>query len=89
MKSLLNVFIGVLISGISFSQTIFTNYNDFITELNQLTSSTDNSVQLNTFWDDLIATGNFPFTIDTKVAFLYRGSATTINWAGEFNGFAL
>lgn len=65
----------------------FTNYDTFITKLTNFTSSTDNASELNTFWDDLIATGNFPFAIDTKVAFLYRGSASSINWAGEFNGW--
>ncbi|MCK4716257.1 MAG: hypothetical protein KAT54_05580, partial [Candidatus Marinimicrobia bacterium] len=63
----------------------FTNYDAFITKLFNLTSSADSSAQLDQFWNELIATGNFPFAIDTKVAFLYRGSASTINWAGMFN----
>lgn len=65
----------------------FTDYDAFITKLNNLTSSTDSSAKLNTFWNNLIATGNFPFAIDTKVAFLYRGSSSSINWAGMFNGW--
>lgn len=65
----------------------FANYDKFITKLTNLTSSADSTAKLNTFWDNLIATGNFPFAIDTKVAFLYRGSANKINWAGEFNNW--
>ncbi|VAX28764.1 hypothetical protein MNBD_IGNAVI01-3189, partial [hydrothermal vent metagenome] len=65
----------------------FSNYTAFITKLTNLTSSADSTAQLNTFWNNLIATKNFPFAIDTKVAFLYRGSASTVNWAGEFNGW--
>ena len=65
----------------------FNNYDAFITKLTNLTSSADSSTLLNAFWDDLIATGNFPFAIGTKVAFLYRGSASSINWAGMFNNW--
>jgi enterochelin esterase-like enzyme len=65
----------------------FTNYDAFITKLTNLTSSADSSTQLNEFWDALIATGNFPFAIDTELAFLYRGSADKVNWAGDFNGW--
>ncbi len=65
----------------------FTNYDTFITKLTNLTGSADSSAQLNTFWDDLIATGNFPFAVGTKVAFLYRGTASSISWAGMFNNW--
>ena len=65
----------------------FTNYDVFITKLTNLTSSADSSAQLNEFWDALIATGNFPFAIDTELAFLYRGSTDKVNWAGDFNGW--
>lgn len=65
----------------------FIDYDAFITKLNNLTGSADSSVQLNSFWNDLTATGNFPFAIETKVAFLYRGSANTVNWAGMFNNW--
>jgi len=63
----------------------FTNYDTFISKLTNLTSSSDSSAQLDLFWDELIGTGNFPFAINTKVAFLYRGSATGISIAGMFN----
>ncbi len=65
----------------------FTNYDAFITKITHLTSSADSSSQLNTFWNDLIATGNFPFALGTKVAFLYRGTASSISWAGMFNNW--
>ena len=63
----------------------FTNYDAFIEKLTELTSSTENSAQLDEFWDALISSGNFPFVEGTKVAFLFRGTADTINWAGMFN----
>ena len=65
----------------------FTNYDAFITKLTNLTSSTDSSAQLDQFWNELIATENFPFAINTEVAFLYRGSATKINFAGMHNNW--
>lgn len=64
----------------------FTDYNLFISKLNELTSSSDHAAELDQFWNQLIATGNFPFAINTEVAFLYRGSANSVNWAGDFNG---
>jgi enterochelin esterase-like enzyme len=89
LKTFNLIFFGLFISVLSFSQSTFTDYDEFIIELNQLTSSSDQSTQLNTFWDDLLATGNFPFSIENKVAFLYRGSADKINWAGMFNGWSM
>lgn len=63
------------------------NYNAFITQLTELTQSSNSASALNTFWEELIATGNFPFAIGTKVAFLYRGNANKVTWAGEFNNW--
>ena len=63
----------------------FTDYDLFIAKLTELTSSVDYASQLDVFWNDLLATGNFPFTIGTRVAFLYRGTANTVSWAGDFN----
>ena len=64
----------------------FTDYDLFISKLNELTSSTNHAAELDQFWNELVATGNFPFAIDTEVAFLYRGTANSVNWAGDFNG---
>jgi enterochelin esterase family protein len=63
----------------------FTDYDLFISKLNELTASPNTSSELNQFWSQLLATGNFPFVIDNEVAFLYRGSANSIHWAGDFN----
>jgi enterochelin esterase family protein len=79
-----------LLDDIKLTETIdysiyFTDYNMFISKLNELTSSTDHAPELDQFWNQLIATGNFPFAINTEVAFLYRGDASSIQWAGDFS----
>jgi enterochelin esterase-like enzyme len=63
----------------------FTDYNSFITKLTNLTSSFDSATALNVFWSNLVESGNFPFAIGNKVAFLYRGSASSVSWKGGFN----
>ncbi len=65
----------------------FTDYDAFITKLTNLTSSSDSSARLDQFWNELIATENFPFAIDKRVAFLYRDAASKINFAGMFNNW--
>ncbi|MCF8363631.1 MAG: C10 family peptidase [Prolixibacteraceae bacterium] len=65
----------------------FTDYDEFIAKLTTLTESADKAQELDAFWDELIATGNFPFAIGDRVAFLYRGEANTVSWAGDFNGW--
>ncbi len=65
----------------------FTDYDLFIDKLTELTSSSDYASELDAFWNDLIASENFPFAIGSNIAFLYRGTANSVNWAGDFNAW--
>jgi enterochelin esterase family protein len=65
----------------------FKDYDEFIAQLTMLTQSTDKAAELDNFWDELTSSGNFPFAIDNQVAFLYRGEANTVSWAGDFNSW--
>ncbi|HKK63300.1 MAG TPA: family 16 glycosylhydrolase [Bacteroidales bacterium] len=62
-----------------------TDYDSFIAKLTELTSTSNHATELDAFWNELIASGNFPFAIGSEVAFLYRGSANSVSWAGDFN----
>jgi enterochelin esterase family protein len=81
-----NNYITVTGGGTDYS-VYFTDYNLFISKLNELTASSNTSSELDQFWNQLLATGNFPFAIGTNVAFLYRGNANTVNWPGDVNGW--
>lgn len=63
----------------------FTDYDSLIAKLNELTSASAYASELNAFWNDLIASENFPFAIGSNIAFLYRGTANSVSWAGDFN----
>jgi len=81
-----NNYITVTGQGTDYS-VYFTDYNLFISKLNDLTATSTTSGELNQFWNQLLATGNFPFAIGNKVAFLYRGNANSVSWPGDFNGW--
>ena len=48
----------------------------------------DRQAQVDHLWDELTAAGRIPFIDGEDVAFLYRGEADTVDWIGDFNGFA-
>lgn len=48
----------------------------------------DRQSQIDALWDELIAAGRIPFIDGENVVFLYRGEADSVDWIGDFNGFA-
>lgn len=68
----------------------FTSYADFKNTLNQIVSIADSTVRtqtLNSFYDSLRINGQVPFTFGDSVALMYYGKATSVKWAGDFNGW--
>ena len=71
-------------------QPLFDSYADF---KNQLTSivgiadATQRNNALNAFWTTLQNAGQVPYAQGNQYAFLYRGNATTVQFAGDFNGW--
>lgn len=71
-------------------QTIFSSYAEFKSELLSIVNLADaneRTAQLNTFWATLRNAGQVPYAQDDQVAFLYRSSASSVSWPGDFNGW--
>jgi len=71
-------------------QTIFPSYADFMTELLTTVNIVDpvqREAELDTLWATLQNAGQVPYAQDDQVAFLYRGSAGSVAWPGDFNGW--
>jgi enterochelin esterase-like enzyme len=69
----------------------FSSYADFITTLEALSiveNDSQRATKLNTFWDSLVSNNQVPFVLNDSVAFLYKKEGSTINWAGDFNGWS-
>ena len=67
-------------------QTIFNSYNDFKAALNTAAGS-PNPADLDVFCNTLIDAGQVPYAQDNQVAFLYRGSASSVAFPGDHNGW--
>jgi enterochelin esterase family protein len=66
----------------------FTSFRDFNNALENLLSQSDISQQrIDDFWDSLKENHQIPFIMNDSAAFLYKGSATSVAWAGDFNGW--
>jgi len=68
----------------------FKSFSDFKFKLDSICNLQDETLRnnsINAFWDTLKAHGKIPFTHGDSVAFIYRGSASSVKWAGDFNGW--
>ena len=72
-------------------QPVFDTYDEFRAALDAATGLTDTAARnaaVNALWNDLTAAGQVPFAIGDQAALLYRGSASSVSWRGDFNGWA-
>src|SRR5262245_30406027 len=60
-------------------QQIFASYQDF---KNSLTAAASNPAQLDALWTQLRNAGQVPYAQGNQAALLYRGSATSVSFAG-------
>jgi enterochelin esterase-like enzyme len=56
-------------------------------ELAALNDSVQRVGRINMLWDSLKWHKQIPFVKNDTAVFLYRGSGTAVNWAGDFNGW--
>ncbi len=71
-------------------QTIYPSYADFKSDLLSTVGIADpgqRTAALNSLWSTLQNAGQVPYAQDNQVAFLYRGSAGSVAWPGDFNGW--
>jgi enterochelin esterase family protein len=72
-------------------QQVFPSYQAFKDELAAISATADaaaRTVRLNTLWTQLRAAGQTPYAQGNQMAFLWRGSATSVSVAGDFNSWS-
>lgn len=72
-------------TGVSFNS--YEAFKDSLVALTQITDALERDAQLTEFFTDLQTQGQIPYTYGESVAFLYRGPGSTIQFAGDFNGW--
>ena len=50
-----------------------------------IADTSDRNNQISQLWLNLKIRNQIPFAIDDSVAFLFRGTATSVKWVGDFN----
>lgn len=68
----------------------FESFSDFQKTLSNIVNISNEQLRLekmDTFWDSLKANHQIPFIYGDSIALLYKGEATTVKWAGDFNGW--
>lgn len=71
-------------------QQIYPSYQDFKNDLLAtvgIVDPTQRTAAVNSLWSNLLSAGQVPYAQDNQVAFLYRGSGSTVSWPGDFNGW--
>lgn len=69
----------------------FDSYYDFKKTLTKTAALVDPELQqekVTALWDSLVSNQQIPFVFGDSVALLYKGTAGTVNWAGDFNGWS-
>ncbi len=71
-------------------QEIYPSFRDFKDDLLAVVGVSDpaeRTARLNVFWSKLRDAGQVPYVQGDQVAFLYRGTANSVAWPGDFNGW--
>ncbi len=68
----------------------FNSANDFLSVLEKVVTLADSAERVsrtNALWDSLKVNKQIPLIMGDSVVFLHRSSASTVSWAGDFNGW--
>jgi enterochelin esterase family protein len=71
-------------------QPLFDSYADFKNELLSIVGiadATQRETELNAFWTTLQSGGQVPYAHGNQYAFLYRGNASSVSFAGDLNSW--
>ncbi len=66
----------------------FKTVSDFQTTLQEISKIQNQKLRdsvVSILWDSLVANRSIPFVRDTNVVFIYRGSASTVHFTGDFS----
>lgn len=65
----------------------FAQFRRLLTQVTENESTAERDNVINGLWEKLKADRQIPFRAGDSVAFLYRGEADSVSWAGDFNGW--
>jgi enterochelin esterase-like enzyme len=65
----------------------FSEFNQTLEEVASIEEESLRTEKLNALWDSLKTNKQIPFVHGDSAAFLYRGDAEIVKWAGDFNGW--
>jgi enterochelin esterase-like enzyme len=65
----------------------FTEFRRTVNQIANISDPAERNNQANSLWTKLKGDNQIPFKFGDSVAFLYRGQAKTVSWAGDFNGW--
>ena len=86
VRNAVKIFLTLLVITVSaqeiHAQGACTWFNDAIRRL-----YTAKDEDLDALWKELVSKNRIPLTCQDSVAFLYRGSARSVNWIGDFNAW--
>ncbi|MGE0088260.1 MAG: alpha/beta hydrolase-fold protein [Bacteroidales bacterium] len=72
---------------IDFTFESFADFKAELTKIALIESETERNLLITQFWDTLKNRNQIPFIFGDSVAFLYKGEASIVSWAGDFNGW--
>lgn len=62
-------------------------FRQVLGRISGIADSAERENQADKLWSMLKSENQIPFRLDDSVAFLYRGRAKSVSWAGDFNGW--
>lgn len=65
----------------------FPEFRGALDRITRIADPVERDKQVNEWWEKLKGENQIPFRLDDSVAFLYRGEAKAVSWAGDFNGW--
>ncbi len=65
----------------------YAQFKHHLNSLAQIGNDADREAAVSEFWNVLAAENKIPFVKDDSVAFLFRGEADSVCWAGDFSGW--
>jgi len=65
----------------------FPEFRKAVDQIGSIPDPGQRNNQANSLWDKLKGDNQIPFRLGDSVAFLYRGEAKTVSWAGDFSGW--
>jgi hypothetical protein len=89
MKFLSCIFCCLILCSVGNAQdySLLTKKFSALKSLTQIEESTARTLETETVWEQLVKENLIPLAQEDSVMFLYKGSAQSVSWMGDFNGW--